>query len=259
MFGCSFTKYEWPTWANIIGLQMPNAHKWNFGQTGGGNLFISERIIAANQKFRFNENDLVLVMWSTHCREDRYIDKGWQTPGNIFTQEYYPVEFVKKYGCVKGWLVRDLALMTMIKNTLTHSPCHSVMLKSVEPDYDRTWFMGNSDLDEVIELYRDVIYDMPSCLHDSMRVDSGQGWINGAHYHWPKLDKNKKFSDYHPNPVMYMKYLNHIGFKFSTEVENMVNDYNNQLQSFEYREQIEEWARKLYNTFPNYHHSQHLL
>ncbi len=263
MFGCSFTKYEWPSWANIIGFEMPEAEKYNFGQSGGGNLFISERVIAANQQYEFNENDLILVMWSTHCREDRYIENGWKTPGNIFSQDFYPQDFVKKYGCVRGWMVRDLALMTMIRHTLRALPCHSVVLKSVQPDYDRHWYLGDEDLNQVIELYKDTIYDMPMALHQHQKVQGG-GWKMGTYYYWPKAqgpNPKEKWGDYHPNPDHYYEYLTKsLGFKFSDNTYKLVRKYADELQNdIQDRDQLEAWANQIWIDTPNYNHSVHLI
>jgi hypothetical protein len=260
MFGCSFTSYWWPTWANIISLMMPDAEKYNFGKTGGGNLYIAERIIAANQRYKFNDQDLILIMWSTHCREDRYIENVWETPGNIFTQNYYSQDFVKKYSCVRGYMIRDLALMTMIKHTLTMIPSHAVVLKSVEPDYDRHWYLGTEDLDEVIELYKDTIYDMPMPLYETMKTANG-GWIMGTYYYWPEAQgsSKEKFGDYHPNPDMYMDYLEKIGLVLSEQVKNQVHDYTKQLFKLEDRKTIEKWAWEIYNSIPKYNHSTHLI
>jgi hypothetical protein len=261
MFGCSFTKYEWPSWANIIGFEMPNAVKYNFGQSGGGNLFISERIIAANQQYRFDENDLILVMWSTHCREDRYIENRWETPGNIFSQDFYPKDFVKKYSCVKGYIVRDLAIMTMIRHTLTALPCHAVVLKSVEPNYDKHFYLGSEDLETVIELYKDTIYDMPMPLYQCQKTETG-GWHMGAYYYWPKLqgpNPKEKWGDYHPDPDMYLNYLKQIGFNFSPEVVSKVNEYTRELHDIETRDDLEAWAQEVWNETPNYQHSKHLI
>jgi hypothetical protein len=261
MFGCSFTKYEWPSWANIIGFEMPNAVKYNFGQSGGGNLFISERIIAANQQYKFDQDDLILVMWSTHCREDRYIEHKWETPGNIFTQGFYPEEFVKKYSCVRGYMVRDLALMTMIKHTLTLLPCHAVVLKSVSPDYDKHLYIGSEDLTPIIELYKDTIYDMPMPLYESVKTDTG-GWTMGTYYYWPKLqgpNPKEKWGDYHPDPNMYMNYLTQVGFKFSPKVIDMVHEYTKELHDIQTREELEEWANDIWKSIPNYNHSKHLI
>lgn len=261
MFGCSFTNYVWPTWANILGLMTPEAEKYNFGKTGGGNLYISERIIAANQRYKFNEDDLILVMWSTHCREDRYIENVWETPGNIFTQGFYPPDFVKKYSCVRGYMIRDLALMTMIKHTLTMTPAHAVVLKSVEPDYDKHWYLGTEDLDEVIELYKDTIYDMPSPLYESMKTGTG-GWMMGAYYHWPACqgpNVKEKFGDYHPNPDMYMGYLQKLGFQLSSTVQDQVHQYSRQLAKINNRNDIENWVSRIWKSTPNYNHSTHLI
>ena len=35
-FGCSFTNYIYPTWADLIMHEMPSAECYNFGKAGGG-------------------------------------------------------------------------------------------------------------------------------------------------------------------------------------------------------------------------------
>jgi len=260
IFGCSFTRYEWPTWANILAYEMPDAEIYNFGQSGAGNLFISERVIAANQRYRYTKDDLILLMWSTHSREDRYIENGWETPGNIFTQGFYSEEFVKKYSCVKGYVVRDLALMTMIKNSLENFPCDSVMLKSVEPEYDKKFFMGNA-FEEVIELYRDVIYSMGLPLYHFVHNGKG-GWINGHLYHWPSISYSSydtPFQDYHPNPAMYMDFLLRSDFMLSSQTQEKVMKYNEELLKLRDRQSIEQWFKKLADSNPKYKHSIHLI
>lgn len=260
IFGCSFTRYEWPTWAHILSLECTNAKIYNFGQTGGGNLFISERITAANQKFRFTEDDLVLMMWSTFAREDRYIKNRWETPGNIFTQGYYSAEFVKKYSCVKGYLVRDLALISMIKTCLTVYPCDAIMLKSVEPEYERNMFLEDDTYD-VIELYRDVIYDMGLPLYHFFKDGNG-GWINGHHYHWPGVGNSSPenpFKDYHPNPEMYMKFLLGMDFNLSEFAKNTAIQWNKEMQTIKTRDGLVQWSDNIYANLPGYNHSTHLI
>lgn len=260
IFGCSFTKYEWPTWANILAYEMPDAEIYNFGQSGAGNLFISERVIAANQRYRYTKDDLVLLMWSTHSREDRYIENGWETPGNIFTQGFYTEEFVKKYSCVKGYVVRDLALITMIKNSLQNFPCDSVMFKSVEPEYDKKLFMGNA-FEEVIDLYRDVIYSMGLPLYHFVHNGKG-GWINGHLYHWPSISYSSydtPFQDYHPNPSMYMDFLLKSEFVLSEDTQQKVRRYNEELLKLKDRQSIENWFKKIADSNTRYNHNIHLI
>ena len=42
-FGCSFTGYGWPTWADIIGQSFDYYENW--GKSGIGNYLISSRVV----------------------------------------------------------------------------------------------------------------------------------------------------------------------------------------------------------------------
>ena len=42
-FGCSFTKYTWPTWADLLGLEFDEFENW--GVSGGGNVCTANRVI----------------------------------------------------------------------------------------------------------------------------------------------------------------------------------------------------------------------
>jgi len=44
-FGCSFTQYHWPTWANIISKEFKESY--NYGQVGAGNFFIYQSLMEA--------------------------------------------------------------------------------------------------------------------------------------------------------------------------------------------------------------------
>jgi hypothetical protein len=264
-FGCSFTEYMWPTWANVLSYEMPNAEFYNWGKCGGGNVFIASMVMAINQKYKYTERDLVMIMWSTHSREDRYIKSSWLTPGNIFSQNYYSDDFIKQFTCLKGYLVRDLAYMASTKYALKALPCDSLMLQSVRPDYDKIQNLKFFDKDElagiseVVELYKDIIDDFPPTLHSYMNDGHG-GFVNGHHYVWPGLDyKGDKFSDYHPNPKMYMNYLKHIGINISDKTTEYVNKINDELLKIETRPLIEEWSTNLYKSNPKYHVGLHLV
>jgi len=262
IFGCSFTHYTWPTWANILSFETSDSAKiYNFGSSGAGNLYIAERISAANQKYRFNQKDLLLVMWSTFSREDRYIETHWRTPGNIWTQDFYSKDFIKKYTCVRGYIIRDLGLISMTMNALQNMPCHSVVLKSVDPIYDERYYQGIIGLDDVIDLYRDVIYNMPSTLFD-YATDGTGGWRHGHLYHYPQISYSTPktpFQDYHPNPKMYMEYLIKLGFSISDSTKERVNRYNNELLLLNERSLIEDWFKQTILSDSNYHHSTHLI
>lgn len=109
-FGCSFTKYRWPTWADIISLEIPKSY--NYGRCGAGNRYIVEMIYEADYIHKFNNDDLIIVMFTNVHREDRFIDSmgGWQTPGNMYSQGIFDDGFMKYFDNVDA-LMRDLSLI----------------------------------------------------------------------------------------------------------------------------------------------------
>ena len=116
-FGCSFTCYMWPTWADIVSKEMPAAEFYNFGLSGGGNPLISYRVAETNNRYKFTDTDLVMIMFSTYCREDRWVtDRKWIAGGNIFNNRFYPDSWVKEFADERGYLIRDAAVIDMTVN-----------------------------------------------------------------------------------------------------------------------------------------------
>ena len=110
-FGCSFTKYKWPTWADFIGNQFEIYENW--GQPGAGNLFISTQVYECCQKNCVGVNDTVLVMLSSTNRFD-IIDRNsnFLTEGNIYNSPSLPKEFVEnlwseEFGIYLTWFAAN--------------------------------------------------------------------------------------------------------------------------------------------------------
>jgi hypothetical protein len=97
-FGCSFTQYMWPTWADIIAYDM-GIEYYNFAIAGLGNVGIQHRILEADLKHNFTDDDIVLILWTSWCREDRVKDHQWIATGSVLNtlNDVYDRKFVKKY------------------------------------------------------------------------------------------------------------------------------------------------------------------
>ena len=206
VFGCSFTAYKWPTWADILSTEMPDAEFYNFGRPGAGNLFISNQVVESNQRYKFDNNDLVIVLWSTMCREDRYINNWWSTPGNIYTQNIYNKEFVSKYSDTKGYLIRDMALIALTTTYLKYSDADAITLTSVPYDYQQD--PADNSVNEVLSLYKDIINETPQSMLESVLNNE---WVCG-HYYYSSNHPKDKFGDYHPGPQKYYNFLKKLGF-----------------------------------------------
>jgi len=210
VFGCSMTNYEWPTWADILSQEIPEYY--NYGKSGGGNLFISNGIVEANIEHKFNENDLVMVMWSSVSREDRYKNGSWETPGNIYTQNVIDMDFVYKWADTRGYLIRDLAIVELTRQYLKNLICDIDMLSMCK-------FTDQVELDDrkedafkdVLEHYKETIKSVkPDILHSVYKGVWPQTPIRG----W---GGNGQTADYHPTPIGHYKYLENLYPNLVTE------------------------------------------
>jgi hypothetical protein len=86
VFGCSFTNYDWPTWADMLSLEFEYFENW--AMPGLGNRAIAERLAECHAKNNINADDTVIVQWSSHIRQDWYKD-----------------EFNKEENSFEGWAV----------------------------------------------------------------------------------------------------------------------------------------------------------
>lgn len=104
-FGCSFTRFGWPTWADMMAwdLGIPSQ---NWGMSGIGNVGIFHRLVECDLKNNFNEDDLIIVLWTHWHREDRY-KNHWQAHGNIFAEKYYDSKFINKYWSLDNDIIKN--------------------------------------------------------------------------------------------------------------------------------------------------------
>ena len=92
VFGCSFTMYKWPTWADYLHVGGLAKHYENWGLPGGSNDFIFHSVVECLDNIK--ETDVVCIMWSQPHRISDYNDaQGWDMPGNAYL--YQPKERVK--------------------------------------------------------------------------------------------------------------------------------------------------------------------
>lgn len=111
-FGCSWTKFLWPTWPNIISdiLEVP---LFNQGTAGIGNVAILHKMLVWKTQCGFNDTDLVLVNWSNFHREDRIKNGDWRSGGNVATSRFYNNKFVRNYWDEENDFVKNAGAMIM--------------------------------------------------------------------------------------------------------------------------------------------------
>ena len=111
-FGCSYTRYKWPTWSDIIALDLELPYQ-NWGIGGTGNFAIQSRLVECDLKNNLTDSDLVMVLWSGWNREDRFhLDQdGWLRGGFIFNNPNYDMKYLEKYWRLENDIVRNITVL----------------------------------------------------------------------------------------------------------------------------------------------------
>lgn len=231
-FGCSFTKYHWATWADIIHKEMPDAEFHNFGQGGAGNLMISARIAEANTKYKFNETDLVAVMYTTFTREDRWLNGNWVCLGNIFNQDFYPRSWVEKFADETGYLIRDTALIELSSEYLRNLPCGSILMasKPLEESFEGPTKINPKGVLDIYSHLKDKVYTLTDLEKDISSQNCGHRYVMDGKMH----------HDGHPRPIQYFNYLAQAGINLTDKARLFAQEQEQRLLSCRTYDEIRE-------------------
>jgi hypothetical protein len=204
--GCSFTRYRWATWADLLAAEMPSATHINQAQSGAGNMYISTCLSQLSRTINLGAQDLVVIMWSTFYRQDFYKDSQWITPGNIYTQGIVPMDYVERFYEPRGMMLRDLALIDTTMKSVQHAEFDCVAFMGVSID-GQNYYSGQDDAYDISSI-KSLYGDLPVMNMDLLTVVGGE-WK--GQYEYTNHD-GSQFSDYHPTPYEYRNFLVQCGF-----------------------------------------------
>lgn len=95
-YGCSFTSYNWPSYADILGLQYDVV---NSGSSGSSNERIFYNLMNDVRNNKINKNDIVITQWSGTNRFNYLKTNGvWIGEGNVLLPHNKWI-----YNKIKGW------------------------------------------------------------------------------------------------------------------------------------------------------------
>lgn len=183
-FGCSFTQYIWPTYADILGKNFDFFENWALA--GAGNLYIFNSIIEANRRNQFNKEDTIIVMWSGLTRVDFYKKNSWQPQGA-------DVNF--KTNDISGYEVINYAYIDCIKT----------LFDSLGLNYKMLCLSQYPDSNQTYDLYKDCIRSLHVFPYNfskkHIKIDSTNikntfyydllksAYIRNAGVDWPNFDE----------------------------------------------------------------------
>jgi len=242
-FGCSFTGYWYPTWADILIKEgeVRGIEGYNLGKSGAGNLFIYLRIWEMNTKYKFTEDDFILICWSGYNREDRWTKKnGWITPGNMGHQHIYDDNFIKNYHDTRFCAMRDSAIMASTQLALKQlglKVIHFSMTTLLQNNeyYAFQTFEEQVDIIETYNIKLDLIPMMEYIGTMQQTPELAKKRIK------IKYDNMPPCIEWHPLPLEHLGYLTeHIQPKISWL--DKISDQSLEL--------VDKWTKILYSSQP---------
>ena len=217
-FGCSFTKYMYPTWADIIAVDYDKFDNW--GYLGGGNHLIMYSLTECIARGEITQNDTVIIMWTSVGREDRYVG-GWVTEGSVYNSSYTN-KMIKEFTDPIGYLLTNMSTIFAVKSILENIGCKYTFLKTCpfsdidDSDKNTQFDLGDTE-NEIYKVYSDVLSIIKPSVYEVV--------FNGE---WPMRD------DTHPTPLEYCMYLENVGFILSDKQKKYATEWDARVMSGEY-------------------------
>lgn len=210
-YGCSYTKYIYPTYADILGLDNEVV---NQGIPGGGNERIFYLIMKDLREKRLRKVDAVIVQWSSPYRFD-YLQKNdqWLAYGNIINPDNKHARAI--WHRIRSWYnpYYELEKTRNYVNT-TVELFKAYGFKNV--------YMSLSDL-------TDVFPKSTFLEHDLFGHYKG-----GYEFSGNTFDKNAAFVDDHPTMLEHLdianRIANAIGCEISSHTERAVKIMDKQIK-----------------------------
>ena len=205
-FGCSFTDYRWDSWANILAYDL-DCEFYNFGRSGAGNQYIASQLTQADNVYNFNKNDLVIVCWTNISREDRYnVEKGWLTPGNIYSQDEYDNSFVKKYANDLHFGLRDFSTIKLVKGYLENKTNYHFLSMCNVSYHVNQW---ENSVDTTSDMFKELRIQYLDVLKSILPSFYTVLWKDDIDIKWQKnrRELHKNYSDGHPTILEHFEYL----------------------------------------------------
>lgn len=224
-FGCSYTRYSYATWADLIGVNYDEFY--NFGRGGASNTYIMNRFIEANDKFTFNDDDTVIIMLTGIGRFSYYNrTKRWTTNGDLFeyhhnTKDPVVKEFVtnmysEDWGIYSAWIAAKA-----MKSILTSKNIkHKILMGIDNRNYQRTDGCKWREEDIITQVNKtNEIYDLLDVKETLDEWLARQNFHRDDYIFW----QSNKQRDGHPTPRMHSLFAKeHLSEFYTNKSDNFL-------------------------------------
>jgi hypothetical protein len=231
-FGCSYTKYDYATWADLIGFQYEEY--FNFGLAGCSNAHIMSKVIEANEIYRFDPNTDFIAVMLTGFGRFTYLPKdsnNWQAKGDLYsynqvTGDPVTTEFVDKMWSDDWAVYQSWVALKAIKGLLDFKSVDYKVLMGID---NSGYLNGTAQVSPMMIAKTEDIYN---CLHNRTSLDE---WKRNNNYSDSPEWQDQQRVDGHPSTEIHLKFL-------EDYFPDYVNDYTREFvarwkENFDYSSQ----------------------
>jgi hypothetical protein len=154
VFGCSFTQWNWPTWADILAKNYDHFENW--GKSGIGNRAISQRISECVLKNTFTDQDTIIVQWTDYHRFDQHIsglfpESSWRLGGSLLVKEDKEIQYIKDTWREDSYIYDSLTVINLAESLLKNTKARVLFLSRTDMSVDLEQFPQLEFLSPVLE------------------------------------------------------------------------------------------------------------
>lgn len=233
-FGCSFTSHYWPTWSDIIALDLEIDEYFNYGRGGAGNHYIANTIMQAAIDHKINKEDLVIICWTNIFRDDKWTDGEWITKGNI--SKFDRTLAKENMSRTIEHLIKDSAIIGLAMGFLKETGCRvhhlsmcdlSYTLDQAQQDLSIAQWIDEKDqkyYNSIIKKF-DSVYSKILPSFYKVVFDNSFKQLVGSIY--------KQSNDYHPTTLNHLMYIQKVfdEHEFSLETLDSVKSTDGFIQN----------------------------
>ena len=229
-FGCSFTHFFWPTWADILGSTYNHYENW--ACSGYGNRAIVERLNECVTHNNITADDTIVIQFTDFHRHDIHQEgiehnniSNWRLGGNIWVKEI-EMEWVKDFWSESSYVYHSCNFISLAISLLKTLPCKFYITSMIDlrPDIERLHPGYMKLFNDDIEWKQDFL---SFCQQENYQGIKHKQRVWDATI--KKLVPRVKV-DRHPTPKMYLKWLEQ-NFNFNEsnslieKIKQMPDDY----------------------------------
>ena len=238
-FGCSFTRWKWPTWNDYIGLNFDEYYSLGCG--GADNKNILYRLLQADKKYKFTSDDCVMVMFTSFNRMS-YVGKNdfWiHNIGDLIDHNIKAHPIGKNYNFATAVYDSCIAIQSI-----------ESILKSKNVKYEFLQSMKHDFYNDDFEMSGEVREDLDYCL-GLFKYPVIENWCY-ENYDFMKekvIWKDEGIQDGHPPMKHHFDYVKEFFPQYITD--KVIEYYDIQQENFsdENTEQQEKTYRDIQKEF----------